>query len=333
MKHRRLIIICAVAAAAVTALAGCSSASSSGSGASSSATSAAGKRVVYVPGLTGNPFYTTVGCGAALEASKIGMNFSTQGAATYDPALQINVVNAVVASKPAAMMISVTDQKALAEPLIAAKKAGIKVITIDGDLSDKSIASSNIQADDVAGGTLAAQALAKLVGGKGEVMGISNAAGNSIVSDERAKGFEDGLKAYPGMKFIGLQYSGNNTSKAASIASTAAATNPNLVGIFALQTNNTEGSITGLREAGKTQTVKLVGFDTSDPIVQGIKDGAVAADIVQYPYMEGQLGVQFARDLIEGKSVPRNQTVPFVVATPANINTAKVQQFIYKTHC
>ena len=286
-----------------------------------------------MPGLTGNPFYTSVGCGAAAEAAKLGLQFAVQGASTYAVGLQTQVVNAIVASKPAAIMISVTDPQAMIAPLAQAKAAGIKVLTIDGDLSDQSIAMSNIQADDVKGGALAAQALAKLVNYKGNVLIIDNAAGNSTVAAERQKGFQDALKAYPGIKDLGVQYSNNETSKAASIAAVAANTNSNLTGIYTMETNNTEGAVTGLREAGKTGKVMLVGFDTSDPIVQAIKAGAVQADIVQFPYGEGVLGIQTAANALEGKTVPREQTAPFVVATPANIDTPQVQKYIYKTHC
>ncbi len=54
---------------------------------------------------------------------------------------------------------------------------------------------------------------------------------------------------------------------------------------------------------------------------------------MQYPYGEGMLGLQDAVMAAEGKKVPREQSQPFVVATKANINTPKVQQFIYKTSC
>lgn len=59
----------------------------------------------------------------------------------------------------------------------------------------------------------------------------------------------------------------------------------------------------------------------------------ISADVVQYPYGEGQLGLASAVKAIQGKSVPREQTQPFVIATPSNVNTAKVQKFIYKTTC
>lgn len=323
-----------VAAAALAACSSSSSTSASGSSSAAASSTAAGKTVVYIPGLTGNPFYTSVGCGASAAAATMGVKFSVQGASTFSVPLQTQVLDAVIASKPAAIMISITDPVAMYAPLEKAKADGIKVIMIDGDLTNTSVAVTDIQSNDITGGQLAADALGKLVGGKtGQVLIIDNATG-SIISGDRATGFVNELKAkYPNITVLNTQYSNNSTATAASIARTAASTNPNLVGIYTLETDNTEGAITGIREAGKTGKVYLVGYDTSDPIVAGLQDGAVSADIVQFPYGEGTLGIQSAAAAIEGKPVPRDQTVGFVVATPSNVNTASVQHYIYKTHC
>ncbi len=329
MKTTARLRTAALIAASTLALAGCggSSDSSSGSGSGSDALS-----VVYVPGLTGNPFYNTVGCGATAKAAELGVDFSVQGSPEFDVAKQTAIVNAIVAKAPDAIMISVTDSTAMKLPLAEAKAAGIDVITIDGDLEDKSIATTNIQSDNEAGGALAAENLAKLVGEEGAVLGINQSPGNPI-GEAREKGFTDKLAEYPGMTYVGTQYSENSTATAAQIASTAATSNADLVGVYTMSTNNTEGAITGVREAGKTGTVKVVGYDTSEPILQALADGTVDGVVVQFPYGEGETGVQSAVDASEGKDVPREQTAPFVFATPENQASAEVQQYVYKTDC
>ena len=56
--------------------------------------------VVYIPGLTGNPFYSTVACGASVAAKKLGVSFSVQGAPTFAVNAQTPVVNAVSPRHP-----------------------------------------------------------------------------------------------------------------------------------------------------------------------------------------------------------------------------------------
>ncbi len=310
-------------------LVGCGGTSSS----STSASAGPKKKVVYVPGLTGNPFYSTVACGAKSVAAKLNVDFSVQGAPQFDLAAQTSIVNALITSKPDAIMISITDSKGMIAPLARAKASGIKVIAIDGDLADTSIAVTNIQSDNVKGGALAADKLGQLMGNQGSVVLLSNAAGNPI-GEQRLKGFEDELKSkYPGVHDLGVQYSKNQTSQAALIVSSTAVAHPDLKGVYTTATNNTEGAITGVRESNKVGQVNIVGYDTSDPIVEALHQKTLAADVVQYPFGEGKLGVQSAVDAINGKSVPREQNQPFVIATPQNVDTPQVQQYIYKLNC
>lgn len=296
--------------------------------------SAAGKKVVYVPGLTGVPFYSSVSCGAKFEADRLGLQFTTQGDPTFAVDKQTAIVNALIADKPDAMMISITDPEAMIGPLQEAKDAGIQVIGIDGDLTDESVMATNIQSDNIIGGQLAADALAAAIGPDGGEVLLLNQAAGSLIGDARAKGFEDQLAAkYPNIKSLGQQYTQNAADKAASIVSAAATSNPNLKGVYTMNTNNTQGAITGIAEANRTGDVKLVGYDTSDPIVQGLRDGAIDGVVVQYPYGEGVLGVQSAVKLLNGETVERQQTTPFVIATKDNVDDPTVQQYIYKTDC
>jgi len=265
----------------------------------------AGKKVVYVPGLTGVPFYSSVSCSAAAEAKRLGADFTTQGDPTFAVDKQTAIINSLVASKPDAIMISITDPKAMIVPLKQAKDAGIKIIGIDGDLIDESVMETNIQSDNIKGGALAADRLGDVMGGEGSALMVDNNTG-SLIGAARQKGFQDEMKAkFPKIKVLEPQYSTGAADKATAIISAALTNNPDIKGVYTLATNNTQGAVTGIREAGKTGKVKLVGYDTSDPIIKATKEKAVDGLVVQYPLGEGVLGVQSAITLIKGGTVPQ----------------------------
>lgn len=321
----------AAATTAGTAAAG----TTAGTSAADIGTPPKGMKIVYVPGLTGNPFYNTVACGAQTEAKALGIDFSYQGSPDFDVAKQSAVLSAITGTKPTAVMISVTDPTAMIPPLKEAKDAGIKLIGIDGDLSDTSILSTNIQSDNLIGGALAATSLVNAVGEDvgGDVLGLSNNPGSPI-GEQREKGFTGELAKHPKFHYLGTQFTKNAQATAATITSTTAGSNAKLIGVYTMNTNNTEGAVTGLREAGKTsKQVRVVGYDTSAPILEALKAGDVTGLVVQYPYGAGKLGVDTAVALANGKSVPRNQATKFVFATPDNLNSPEVQQFIYKLDC
>ena len=289
-------------------------------------------KIVYIQGVTGNPFYTSVSCGGAEAARRLGVSFDSQGPQQYQPALQMRVLDAVIASKPDGILFTADDPVALTPTLLQAKEMGIKILSIDGDLKDQTVAVSNIQSNNYQGGQLAAQYMAKLIGDKGEVMAMRNTPAANV-AQQRLDGFLSELAKHPNITFIGEQFSNNQTAKAASIITSTVAAHPNLVGVFTITTNNTEGAATGVREAQREGKIKIIGFDTSDPIVQAIRTGVVAADVVQYPYGIGQIAVEMMTDALNGKPVERQVQTPFVIATPENIDTAEVQKYIYKTSC
>lgn len=291
--------------------------------------------VVYIPGLTGNPFYYTVACGAAVEAKKLGdVSFSTQGAPTFAVNAQTPIVEAVTTRHPTAIMISNDDPTAMIPPLLKAQNEGIKIINIDGDLTDLKIGVTNIQSDDLLGGQEAGEEMAKLTKDAAGTILIEDNSPGYLVSEDRRNGLIDYLKKHdPKATVLPIVYTDNSVATAAADVRAAAAAHSNLIGVYAVATNDTQGAMTGLEGAHLTGKVKLIGFDTSAPIVAGIRSGKVSADVVQYPYGEGMLGLQDAIWAAEGKKIPREQHLPFVIATKANINTAKVQKFIYKTSC
>ena len=300
--------------------------------AAGTAQAAAPRTITFVQSLSGNPFYDTVACGGAEAAKRLGVTFNVQGPAQYQAAMQMRVLDAVIASSPDGILIAATDPVALTPTLLQAKAAGIKIISIDGDVKDMSVALSNIQSDNVLGGKTAAETLARAIDDKGVVMAMENSPA-APVSQQRLQGFQDEIAKHKGITYLGVQYSANQTAKAASIVTSTIAAHPDLNGIFTITTNNTEGAATGVREAGGIGRIRIVGFDTSDPIVQDIRSGIVTADVVQYPYRVGQLGVEMMNDALDGKPIEREVHTPFVVATPQNIDTPDVQKYIYKTKC
>ncbi|GAM50225.1 LacI family transcriptional regulator [Nocardia seriolae] len=319
---RRAAVVAAVAVAGL--LAGCV-----GSVSNSGKTDA--KKLVLIPGVANEPFYISMQCGASDEAKKLGYSLDTQAPSQFDASLQTPIFTGVIANKPGAILIAPTHAQAMASPIKQAKDAGIKVIEVDTALQDTSIALSSISSDNVKGGRLAAQTLAKLVGDKGSVLVINTKAGTST-TDQRAQGFGDELKqSHPGMTSLGVQYNNNEAAQAASIVTATLAAHPDLAGIFATNLSSAEGAATGLRNAGKLGQVKVVGFDASPKQVQDLKDGTVQALIAQNPGDIGKQGVDQAAAALEGKPVTRTIQTDMIAITQDNMSAN--DQYFYKSKC
>jgi ribose transport system substrate-binding protein len=317
-------------AASAIAVAACGSSNKSSSSGSSSG-SGGGKhyKMTLIAGVKGDQFYITMNCGAQAEAKKLGVSLNFQGPDQFSPSLQTPVVNAVAAKKPDAVLVAPTDTKAMFAPINQLKQAGSKIVLVDTTLDDPSIAESQISSDNLGGGKAAADALAKLIGGKGKVLVVNVNPGIST-TDARAQGFAQEAKKL-GLTYIGQQYDNDDPSKAASIVTAELAKNPDLKGIFAANLFSGEGASSGLSQAGKAGKVKIVEFDASPKQVQQLKSGAVQALIAQKPATIGADGVKQAYNALTGKPVTKKIGTGFVTVTKDNL--ASNQSALYKSTC
>ena len=85
---------------------------------------------------------------------------------------------------------------------------------VDTTLDQPDMAVSQIASDNEAGGATAAEALAKLIGGKGKVFVVNVKPGIST-TDAREKGFVEEAKAL-GLDYVGREYSNDKPEAAAA---------------------------------------------------------------------------------------------------------------------
>src|SRR5918996_597886 len=328
MRRRWLLGLLAVALAA----AACGGGDEGGGG---GATGGGQKqyKLTLIQGVKGDQFYVTMQCGAQEAARAAGAALDVAAPDEFDASLQTPVVNAVVAKKPDAILVAPTDTQAMIPPLTQAKAAGIKLVFVDTTTENGAeLAESEIASDNEEGGREAARTLAELTGGKGSVLVINVKPGIST-TDARAKGFEEEIKKTPGLKYIGQEYSNDKPEVAAAKATAALAAHPDLVGIFGTNLFSAEGAATGLRSAGATEKVKIVGFDAGPQQVEDLEQGIVQALIAQKPADIGKAGVEQAIAALKGETVQKKIGTGFVVVTRDNMNDPDVQPFLYKSSC
>jgi ribose transport system substrate-binding protein len=325
---RKLAVLVTVTAT----LAACSSNSSSSSGSSSTTGADKKAKVTFIQGVAGDPFYETMACGAKAEAAKDNVDLTVQGAKNWDVSLQIPLLNSVIATHPDALFIAPNDSNALIQPLKQATSAGIKVVLVDTTLTDTSFVSSAIASDNLKGGETAADALAKLIGEKGSVLLVGGQPGVST-AEARQKGFEDGLKKYPNIKYVGNVFTSNGVAKISQLVSAQLAAHPDLAGIFALSTDQSEGANNAVKAAGKAGQVKLVGFDAGPAQVEQLKGGVVQALVAQQPAQIGADGVDQAAAAVRGQTVTKDIGTDSTVITADNVDQPDVAKYLYTTTC
>lgn len=94
-----------------------------------------GKRVVFIPKLTGNAFFESANNGAQAYSADWGFTVDYQGSANAAVADQVQVINNAIASGADAICVSSVDATGLDSALKDAIDAGITVVTWDSDVS------------------------------------------------------------------------------------------------------------------------------------------------------------------------------------------------------
>jgi ribose transport system substrate-binding protein len=295
--------------------------------------------IALIPGLTADGFYVTMHKGAEAAAKALGVDLIYQGAAEWNVTLQVPILEAVIAKKPAAILIAPNDKQQMIEPLRKAFDAGIQVVCVDTFIGngvfqtgagDADFPICYVASDNVLGGRMAARALAKAIGEKGKVY-VSNTIPNVSTTDQREEGFKAEMANYKDIEVLETQFNDDDANKAAAQFQAVLGRVPDLAGVFGANLFSASGAANGAKQAGVAGKVKMAGFDAPESIVAQLKDGTFEMTIAQHPAEIGYFGLAVAHAFVTGNPVPTQIGTGFTVMTAANIDDPNVARFIYKS--
>lgn len=242
---------------------------------------------------------------------------------------QIQVVENFIAQRVDGIVLAPLDNRALVPPTEKAIRARVPVVIIDSALRSD-LPASYVSTDNYKGGQLGAAHLAKILGEKGNVILLRYQVG-SASTEERESGFMDEIKKHKDIKVISSdQYTGATRDlayKAAQNLFNRYGKEAN--GIFAPCEPVTIGVLMALKDLGKSESIKLVGFDAGSQSVEGLKNGTVHGLVVQNPVKMGYLGVMTMVDHINKKKVQRKIDTGVQVVTRENMNEPAINELIY----
>jgi galactofuranose transport system substrate-binding protein len=174
-------------------------------------------------------------------------------------------------------------------------------------VSDPSLYVTFLGSDFVEEGRRAAEAVAKLTGGKANIAELVGTVGSAPAID-RKKGFEEVLTKYPDMKII-MSQSGDFTRAKGKEVMEAFLKAPNAKDINVLFAHNDDmalGAIQAMEEAGikPGQDIKIVSIDGVRGAFEAMKDGKLNVTVECNPLLGPQL-FDLVEKVAKGESVPK----------------------------
>ena len=241
---------------------------------------------------------------------------------------QIQVVEGFAAQGVSGIVLAPLDNRALVRPVADARRAGVPTVIIDSGLESDEI--SFVATDNRKGGTLAADRMGQLLGGKGKVLVLRYAEGSASTT-ERESGFIEQLKAkFPDIEIVSMdQYAGatRDTAKRAS-ENLLNRYGDQVQGIFTPNESSTAGMLLALEDIGKAGKVSFVGFDVSQRFIDALNSGQLHGIVVQNPFNMGYLGVKTMVDNLLGRTVEKKIDTGVMLVTKENMESPEVKTLL-----
>ncbi|MBE7202597.1 MAG: ABC transporter substrate-binding protein [Parafilimonas terrae] len=271
------------------------------------------------------------GAEAAIKAETGGHTLTVQGPAAESAiADQVNMVENAVTRRVSGIVLAPCDPDALVPAVKRAWEAHIPVVVIDSALSPRAerFHQAFLATDNRKAGARAAQALIERIGTEGQIALMSYVAGVGSEID-RVGGFVDYVKAHSKLQILGPYYSQSQMANALNQTTDVLAANPNLKGLFGANEPTAVGMGRALKQSGKVGRVVGIGFDGNQDLQGFIKDGTLAAIVVQGSFQMGEKGVATVAKLLRKEPVEKVIDTGAVLVTRDTIETPEARNVLY----
>ena len=251
-----------------------------------SANAMAKDTIALVVSTLNNPFFVSLKDGAQKEADKLGYK-------------ELANVQDLTVRGTKILLINPTDSDAVGNAVKMANQANIPVITLDRQATKGEVV-SHIASDNVLGGKIAGDYIAKKAGEGAKVIELQGIAGTSAAR-ERGEGFQQAVAAHK-FNVLASQPADFDRTKGLNVMQNLLTAHPDVQAVFAQNDEMALGALRALQTAGKSD-VMVVGFDGTPDGEKAVNDGKLAATIAQLPDQIGAKGVETADKVLKGEKV------------------------------
>ena len=280
-----------------------------------------GKRVIAViPKGTAHVFWQSVHAGAQTAAKELGVEIEWNGPQTETmKAQQIAIVEDFIVKNVDGIALAPQDENAMVGVVERVAQSGIPCAIFDSGIATEKYLSF-VATDNYKGGVAAAQEMGRLLGSKGTVIIVKVDPG-AASTNLREQGFEETLaKEFPDIQIVGSQYGYSNREKSRAVTEDLLSAHPDVNGIFGPNESSTFGALLALQARELAGKKFFVGFDSSDELVNALRNGEIHALVLQDPFKMGYMCVKAIVDHLDGNPVERRIDTGVYLITKDNMD-------------
>ncbi|WP_087734898.1 substrate-binding domain-containing protein [Paraburkholderia piptadeniae] len=210
---------------------------------------------------------------------------------------QIRIVENLIAQRVSAIVLAPAHSTALIPAVNESIKRGIITLTIDNPLDQDA---SNVDGmripfvgpDNLRGAKLIGNYLAQRLHG-GDHVGIVEGVPSDRNAQQRTAGFTDEMKAAH-VEIVAVEAGDWEYAKGKRAAAAILARRPEIRALLCGNDNMAMGAVDAVRDARKTGSVLITGYNNSDAIKPLLKNGRVLATVDQFAAKQAVYGIDVA---------------------------------------
>jgi ribose transport system substrate-binding protein len=276
-------------------------------------------RVAFVMKTLNHPFFLDMQRGAQDAAKTAGVDLVVQAAEReIDVEKQMQIIENLLQTGIQALIVTPSGSREIAAAVAKANRAHVPVIVVDTRVDPKAAADNNLKiesfvgSDNYEGGKVAGEYLAEITGGKARVAVIEGIPGHET-GDSRLRGFRDAVARHPDMTIVASQPANWERDQGFTVFQNMLQAHADIDAVFACSDLMALGATEAIAAAGRTDRIKVVGFDALEDARKAIDAGRMSASVAQSPKDMGRMAVESAARVLRGERVPPEQTVPIAL--------------------
>src|SRR5262245_30375616 len=275
-----------------------------------------------------NPFFIDMQKGAKDAAQKLGVNLIVQAAEReVDVEKQMQIIENLIQSKVAALCITPSGSKEVVPAIVKANKAGIPVLIVDTRVHPETLQTAGgktagfIGSDNLEGGRVAGEFVAKKLGGNGKVAILEGIPGHET-GDSRLKGFREVIAKHSGIEIVSSQTANWERDQGYNVFQNMLQAHPDIQALFACSDLMALGAMEAIAAAGKTGKIIVVGFDAFSEAREAVNRGTMNATVAQSPYEMGKTAVENAVKVLKGEKIQEDISLGVELVSKENAGAA-----------
>jgi ribose transport system substrate-binding protein len=249
---------------------------------------------VFVAFNTSLPYWQEAEAGLADSARQMGIKADLTGPAAFSPDEELKAFQDAVSQKPSGILLSASNPDIFKAPIDAAIQQGIPVICVDAD-SPESRRIMFVGTDNFRAGQESGKRIGELLKARGNIAVITIPSQFNLA--ERLRGVDEVLKKFPGIKITKTIDDKGDAREAYDSVTNLIKSKDKPDGIVCLEASGGAGAADALYRVNLTGKISIVAFDKDPETLDWIDRGAIAATVVQKPYVMGYYGLKFLDDL------------------------------------